>query len=64
MVKVSVELPPARIGFGENNFSIVGGARTTSVSCPRLLGFVPLSVVDNGLVMFGYEPALAAVTST
>src|SRR5258708_2956419 len=40
MVKVSVDVPPARIGDGENSLEIDGGRMAVSVAVPRLFVFV------------------------
>jgi hypothetical protein len=46
MVKVSVETPPGRIGFGANSFVMLGGRTAVSEAAaePVELVFVPLSV--------------------
>jgi len=43
IVKVNVEVPPARIGLGENNFVMPGGCKTVSdaVALPVDPMFVP-----------------------
>jgi hypothetical protein len=46
IVKVSVEVPPARIGLGANNLEIAGGFKTVrdAVAIPVVPVFVPPSV--------------------
>ena len=46
IVKVSVEVPPARMGLGANNLEIAGGFKTVSVAVaiPVVPLFVPPSV--------------------
>ena len=49
IVKVSVEVPPARIGLGANNLEIVGGFKTVSeaVAIPVVPLFVPPCVEET-----------------
>src|SRR4051812_46875002 len=63
MVKVSVEVPPARIGFGANCLEIDGGRRAVSDALATLAVVVPVSVVDSGPPTLECGPAVVAVTS-
>jgi len=49
IVKVSVEVPPARMGLGANNLEIAGGFKTVSdaVAIPVVPVFVPPSVENT-----------------
>ena len=49
IVKVRVDVPPARIGLGANNFEIAGGFKTVSeaVAIPLVPLFVPPSVEET-----------------
>ena len=54
IVKVSVEVPPARMGFGENNFEMLGGFKTVrdALATPVDPVFVPPSVDEmNSLIL-------------
>jgi hypothetical protein len=66
IVNVNVEVPPARIGFDENNFEIVGGLSTVSVAfaTPEEPMFVPLSFVWIKPLTLLWAPAVEAVTLT
>ena len=64
MVKVSVEVPPARIGDGEKSLEIDGGRMAVSVAVPRLFVFVPLSVVETKPLTLECTPGVVAVTCT
>jgi len=64
MMKVSVDTPPARIGFGANCLEIDGGSTAFKVAVATLSVVVPLSVVDGLLLMFECGPAVVAVTLT
>src|SRR3954471_1363611 len=46
MVKVRVDVPPARIGVGLNPLAIDGGTSAVRLALPTLLMLVPLSVVE------------------
>jgi hypothetical protein len=52
IVKVSVEVPPARIGLGANNLVIIGGARTVreEVAIPLDPLLVPPSLDETKLL--------------
>jgi hypothetical protein len=52
MMKVSVEVPPARIGEGENCFAITGGSTAVSVAVATVSADVPLSVVERKPLTF------------
>jgi hypothetical protein len=54
IVNVNVEIPPVRIGLGENNFEIVGGFNTVSeaVALPVVPVFVPPFVEDMNPLIF------------
>ena len=49
IVKVSVELPPARIGLDKNNFEMLGGFKTVrdEEAIPLVPLFVPPSVEET-----------------
>ena len=49
IVKVSVEVPPARIGLGANNFERLGGFNTVreAEAIPVVPAFVPPSVEET-----------------
>ena len=53
-VKVRVDVPPARIGLGANNFAMLGGFKTVSEEVATPVGpvFVPPSVEEmNPLIL-------------
>ena len=52
IVKVSVEVPPARIGLGPNNFERLGGFKTVreAEAIPVVPAFVPPSVEETNPV--------------
>jgi hypothetical protein len=54
MVKVSVDVPPVRIGFGENNFVMLGALNTVSdaVALPVDPEFVPPFVEEMNPLTF------------
>ena len=64
IAKVSVETPPARIGFGANCFDMTGGRTAVSdaVAIPVGPVFVPLSVAETKALTFSWGPAVVAVT--
>src|SRR5258706_13637953 len=64
MVKVRIDVPPARIGVGLNPLAMTGGRSAVSVALPTLLMFVPLSVVERVPLTLPCGPALVAVTWT
>jgi hypothetical protein len=49
MVNVNVEMPPAKMGLGANNFEIAGGFKTVrdAVAIPVVPVFVPPSVENT-----------------
>jgi hypothetical protein len=53
IVKVSVDVPPLRIGFGPNSFEMVGGFKTVSeaLAIPAGPAFVPPSVDETNPLM-------------
>ncbi len=55
IVKVSVDVPPAAMGLGENDLLMLGGVRTVTVSEPVLL----LSF-DSVILLFGSTVAVLA----
>jgi hypothetical protein len=63
MVKVSVEVPLVRIGFGANNFTMLGGFKTVSdaVAIPVEPVFVPPFVEETNPLTFGYVPAAVPI---
>ena len=64
MVKVSVDVPPARIGVGLNPLAMDGGTSAVRLALPTLLMLVPLSVVESVPLTLPCGPALTAVTLT
>jgi hypothetical protein len=66
IVKVKVEVPPARIGLDENNFEIAGGLNTVKVALaePDEPVFVPLSLVCMNPLTLSCTPVVEAVTFT
>jgi len=62
IVKVNVDVPPAGIGFGENDLAIEGGATTVVVSL-AVLPVPPLVEVTAAVVLF-FTPAVDPVTVT
>jgi len=62
IVKVNVDVPPAGIGFGENDLAIEGGATTVVVSL-AVLPVPPLVEVTAAVVLF-FTPAVDTVTVT
>ena len=64
IVKLSVEVPPARIGLGANCFSIAGGTTAVSDAVATLVVVVPLSVVESTPLTFVFGPGVVATTST
>src|SRR5258706_13461167 len=64
MVKVSVDVPPARIGDGEKSLEIDGGRTAVRVAVPRLVVLVPLSVVETKPLTLECTPDVVAVTCT
>ena len=64
IVKVSVDVPPGRIGVGANCLAIDGGKTAFSDALARLFVFVPLSVVERKPLVFECGPAVVAVTLT
>ena len=64
MVSSSVDVPPATIGFGENDFEMEGGAITVTVSVPVLfVSFVSVILLFGSTVaVFARLPAEAGVT--
>src|SRR5438309_11506713 len=64
MVKVSVDVPPARIGEGLNCLAMTGGTTAVRLAVATLLMFVPLSVVDSVPLTLPCGPAVMAVTLT
>jgi hypothetical protein len=54
IVKVRVEVPPARMGLGENSFEMLGGFKTVrdALATPVVPVFVPPSVEEmNSLIL-------------
>ena len=49
IVNVNIEVPPARIGLGANNFEMLGGFKTMreAVAIPLVPLFVPPSVEET-----------------
>src|SRR5436190_19961869 len=64
MVKVRVDVPPARIGLGLNPLAIDGGTSAVRLALPTLLMLVPLSVVESVPLTLPCGPAVVAVTLT
>lgn len=66
MVKVSVDVPLVRIGFGANSFAMLGGFKTVSeaVAIPVGLVFVPPSVDETNPLTLSYTPDAVVVTLT
>src|SRR5262249_50837708 len=64
MVKVSVDVPLARIGEGVKSLLIDGGSTALSDALARLLLFVPPSAVDTKPLTLRGWPAGVAVTLT
>lgn len=66
IVKVNVEVPPARIGFGANNLEILGGRTAVSeaVAKPVEPVFDPLSVAETNPLTLVCGPEVVAVTVT
>ena len=62
MVKVRMDVPPARIGSGAKFFAILGGATTVRVSVAIFP--VPPFVEFTALVELVYTPPVGAVTFT
>src|SRR5258706_8215085 len=62
IVKVSREMPAARIGVGAKAFAIDGGNTAVSGAVPTLVVFVPPSVVARNPLVFVCGPAVVAVT--
>ena len=54
MVKVKVDVPPARIGFAENNFEMVGGFKIVrdALALPVVPVFVPPFVEEMNPLTF------------
>ena len=54
IVKVKVDIPPARIGFGANNFAILGAFNIVSdaLALPVEPVFVPAFVDDTNPLTF------------
>ena len=65
-VKVNVEVPPVRIGFGLNSFEMLGGEMAVMESLADPLGpvFVPLSSAEMKPLTFRCGPAVVTVTVT
>ena len=53
IVNVRVEVPPARMGFGENSFEMLGGFKTVrdELATPVDPVFVPPSVEETNPLM-------------
>src|SRR3954463_3327204 len=64
MVKVRVDVPPARIGVGLNPLAIDGGTSAVRLALPTLLMLVPLSVVESVPLTLPWGPGGTAVTWT
>ena len=66
MEKVSVEVPPVKIGFGLKIFEMLGGeiAVIESLANPVGPSFVPLSVADINPLTFRCGPDVVTVTVT
>ena len=65
-VKVNVEVPPVRIGFGLNSFEMLGGEMAVMESLADPLGpvFVPLSSAEMKPLTFRCVQAVVTVTVT
>ena len=66
MVKVNVEVPPAKIGFAAKALTMLGGRMAVSEAVPKPVEVVliPLSVDETNPVTFVCGPAVVAVTLT
>jgi hypothetical protein len=62
-VKVTVEVPPDTITFGEKAFAMVGAARTVKVSVLLTGPAVVVCAVVTPEVEFGYVPGVLLVTA-
>jgi hypothetical protein len=62
-VKVTVEVPPGVIVFGENALAIVGAAKTVSVAILLAGPAIGVCVVATPEVWFGFGPGVLLVTA-